>query len=131
VIDGNWDADVDVEKDAANLDEYMLLWVAVTEVYLNIWMCRIRSGGRGKRMVIFSVRSPYAAKFVGREVTPYSEFMWKYIEPLQCHFFVWLDMRNYCWTYWRRGDYHTRRSALIVINMKNRSIIYSSPMSSL
>lgn len=42
----------------------------------------------------YSVRSAYAAKFVGREVVPYAEFAWG---SRQCHFFAWLAMRDRCW----------------------------------
>lgn len=47
---------------------------------------------------IFSARSAYAAKFSGLEVAPMAEFTWKSRAPLQRRFFVWLAIRNRCWT---------------------------------
>lgn len=46
----------------------------------------------------YSVRSAYAANFMGREVAPYADFVWRHKAPLQCRFFSWLVMRNHCWT---------------------------------
>lgn len=46
----------------------------------------------------FSVRSAYASKFAGKEVAATVHFTWKSRAPLRCRFFVWLAMKNRCWT---------------------------------
>lgn len=46
----------------------------------------------------FSIRSAYAARFVGREVAPMADFTWQSQAHLKCRFFTWLAMRNRCWT---------------------------------
>ena len=47
---------------------------------------------------MFSMRSAYAAKFAGLEIAPTAEFTWVSRAPLQDRFFVWLAMKNRCWT---------------------------------
>ena len=46
----------------------------------------------------YSARSAYAAKFAGREVSATAQFTWKSRAPLRCRFFLWLAMKNRCWT---------------------------------
>lgn len=46
----------------------------------------------------FSVRTAYAAKFWGKEVTPTADFTWKSKAPLRCRFFAWTVFQNRCWT---------------------------------
>lgn len=46
----------------------------------------------------FSARSVYAAKFAGLQVTPTAVFTWKFKAPLRKRFFVWLAIKDRCWT---------------------------------
>jgi hypothetical protein len=76
--------------------EYLELWDAIADFQLNTsedyhsW--KFESSG------IFSSRSAYRAFFVGAiQFEPWKR-LWKTWAPNKCKIFVWLAVRNSCWT---------------------------------
>lgn len=95
--DNTWAMDIGPNLGLHNINEYLQLWQRVSDVEIDdngtdtirwAW----ESNGS------YSIRSAYAAKLLGREVAPYADFVWKLKAPLQRRFFLWLAMRNRCWT---------------------------------
>lgn len=97
IQEGEWPRDIGQNLDADTLREYINLWHQVAVIQLDpATPDRLRWAWENKGE--FSVRSAYAAKFMGREIIPTAEFTWRSRAPLQCRFFAWLALRNRCWT---------------------------------
>ena len=89
--------DIGPDLSSEQLNEYMNLWDRVTSTALRpdepdrtTWSLEANGD--------YSTKSAYEAQFVGREVEPAAEFTWRSKAPLRCRFFLWLGMRNKCWT---------------------------------
>ena len=92
-----WARDVGPNLNEATILEYLQLWTRVVTVQLaedveDSFVWSWEKDGK------FSVRSAYAARFAGREVSTTADFTWRNRAPLRCRFFMWLAMRDRCWT---------------------------------
>lgn len=92
-----WAADVGPELTPASIWEYLRLWEMITRQQIQEDLPDSISWAWEKNGM-HSTKSAYAAKFWGREVAPTASFTWKSRAPLQCRFFVWLALKDRCWT---------------------------------
>ncbi|XP_073363040.1 uncharacterized protein [Aegilops tauschii subsp. strangulata] len=94
---GAWAGDVGPNLTGPELEEYLWLWTRLADFELaegvedNVQWSWEANG-------LYSARSAYAAKFMGRQRSPTTSFTWKSKALLRCHFFTWLALRNRCWT---------------------------------
>lgn len=94
---GTWASDVGRNLTLPELEEFLRLWTSLAEFELSegvedkVQLSWERNGS-------YSVRSAYAAKFMGRKLSPTAAFTWKSRAPLRCRFFSWLAIRNHYWT---------------------------------
>lgn len=97
-LQGNtWARDVGPVQALQAFDEYLRLWQRIATVELT-QDTRDSVRWAWETNGVYSARSAYLAKFIGREVVPYADAVWEQRAPLQCRFFTWLAMRNRCWT---------------------------------
>jgi hypothetical protein len=96
LIDHSWVSDIRGALSWHGLMEYLELWDTIADFQLNTaedhhsW--KFESSG------IFSSRSAYRAFFVGAiQFEPWKR-LWKTWAPNKCKIFVWLAVRNSCWT---------------------------------
>jgi len=89
---------------AAFLSDYLALWDLISEVVLqpevedsHVW--RFSSDGH------YSAKSAYENLFRGMVVCNPYEQIWKSWAPGKCRFFIWLVVRDRCWT----ADHLARR----------------------
>ena len=93
----SWAGDVGPDLIADALVQFLHLWsrVAVVQVTENMDELVKQSWEKNGQ---FSARSPYAARFMGLEVSQTAAFTWGSRAPLHCRFFAWLAFKNKCWT---------------------------------
>ncbi|XP_073358080.1 uncharacterized protein [Aegilops tauschii subsp. strangulata] len=102
-----------VVKDALANDSWAMdigpnLTMEELQEFLNLWMQleRVELADEVEDMVkwaweskgIYSSKSAYEARFMGREVSSTAAFTWKSKAPFRCRFFSWLAIRNRHWT---------------------------------
>lgn len=97
LYNGTWSSDVGPNVSLLELEELLRLWTSLEEFRLAEGVeDRVQWSWEGNGM--FSVRSTYAAKFMGRQLSPTTAFTWKSSALLRYRFFSWLAIRNRCWT---------------------------------
>ena len=96
LVDHSWVSDIRGALSLRGLVEYLELWDALTDFQLNNsvdqhhW--KFESSGT------FSSQSAYRAFFIGSiQFEPWKR-LWKSWAPNKCKIFVWLAIRNRCWT---------------------------------
>ena len=93
---GQWVRDITNPLSLIGLHQYLQLWDALSGVVLNqeedrhVWV-HSSSG-------VFSSKSCYSALFMGAITFQPWKWVWKSWAPPKCKFFVWLAIRNKCWT---------------------------------
>ena len=97
IAEGGWAMDIGPTRDMERLVEYMGIWPRVAAVQ-HFDLSADRVAWYWERDNKFSARSAYAAKFVGREVSPTVAFTWRSWTLLECKFFAWLATMNQFWT---------------------------------
>jgi hypothetical protein len=91
-----WVCDIANPLSLIGLQQYLQLWDALSGVVLNqeedrhVWVHS--SSGE------FSSKSCYSAFFMGAISFEPWKWVWKSWAPPKCKFFVWLALRNKCWT---------------------------------
>ena len=93
----NWANDLVTDIPPEALDEFLNLWPRVAEVQLADEM-EDRVRWMWEQNGEFSGRMAYAARYMGREVSPTAVFTWQTKAPRRCRFFSWLAIRIRCWT---------------------------------
>jgi len=96
LVDNTWVSDIRGALNWHGLMEYLELWDAISDVHLSsssdIHRWKFESSG------FFSSRSAYKAFFVGAiKFEPWKR-LWKSWAPNKCMIFLWLAVRNRCWT---------------------------------
>ena len=96
LVDHSWVSDIRGALSLCGLMEYLELWDALTNFQLNStadqhhW--KFESSGT------FSSKSAYRAFFIGSIQFELWKCLWKSWAPNKCKIFVWLTVRNRCWT---------------------------------
>jgi hypothetical protein len=91
-----WVSDIETPLNLSGLQQYLHLWDALKGVVLtheadrHVW---IHSSSRQ-----FSSKSCYKALFMGSITFEPWKRLWKTWTPPKCKFFLWLTIRNRCWT---------------------------------
>jgi len=91
-----WVSDLETPLNLIGLQQYLQLWDALRGVVLtqeadrHVWIHS--SSGQ------FSSRSCYKAFFMGSITFEPWKRLWKSWAPPKCKFFLWLSIRNKCWT---------------------------------
>jgi hypothetical protein len=91
-----WVSDIETPLSLAGLQQYLLLWDTLGEVELtqdadeHVW--NHETSGQ------FSSKSCYKVLFFGSTTFEPWKRLWKTWAPPKCKFFLWLSMRNKCWT---------------------------------
>jgi hypothetical protein len=91
-----WVSDIRTPLSLAGLQQYLLLWDAVSEVELSEVpdQHRWRHAASG----VLSSQSCYQILFTGSATFEPWKRLWKSWAPPKCKFFLWLAMMNTCWT---------------------------------
>jgi len=96
LVDNTWVFDIRGALNWHGLMEYLELWDAISDVHLSsssdIHRWKFESSG------FFSSRSAYKAFFVGAIKFEPWKHLWKSWAPNKCMIFLWLAVRNRCWT---------------------------------
>ncbi|KAL6645061.1 hypothetical protein ACP70R_016669 [Stipagrostis hirtigluma subsp. patula] len=96
LLNHGWPSDIQGGLSLIGMFEYFQLWDIIHEVVLieeednHVW--RLDSSGH------FSSRSAYRAFFNGRMGFEPWKRLWKSWAPAKCKVFLWLAIRNRCWT---------------------------------
>jgi hypothetical protein len=91
-----WVSDIEIPLNLPGLQQYLNLWDALRGVVLtqeadrHVWIHS--SSGQ------FSSKSCYRAFFMGSITFEPWKRLWKTWAPPKCKFFLWLAIRNKCWT---------------------------------
>jgi hypothetical protein len=91
-----WISDILAPLSWTGICQFLLVWDAVSSVVLtqeadiHTWLHT--SSGQ------FSSRSCYKAIFMGSIIFEPWKRLWKYWAPPKCKYFLWLAIRNKCWT---------------------------------
>lgn len=94
---GAWARDLGPDLSQPELEQFLALWNRVTEVQLRPGIAdRVRWAWETSG--VFSVRSAYASRFIGREHDLGASFTWHSRAPLRCKFFSWLILKDRVWT---------------------------------
>ena len=105
LVDNTWVSDIRGALNWHGLMEYLELWDAISDVHLSsssdIHRWKFESSG------FFSSRSAYKAFFVGAIKFEPWKCLSKSWAPNKCMIFLWLAVRNRCWTANRlqKGNY--------------------------
>lgn len=96
LIDHSWVSDIRGALSWHGLMEYLELCDAVSNIQLNT--IEDQNVWKHENSGIFSSKSAYRSFFVGAiELEPWKR-IWKTYAPNKCKIFVWLAVRNCCWT---------------------------------
>lgn len=91
-----WLNSLDLNIVALHFQEFISLWFAVSNVQLterdDSFRWNWESSGK------FSPKSTYVANFGGREYMSGHDLIWHSKAPSKCKIFLWLAIRERCWT---------------------------------
>ena len=94
---GAWARDLGPDLSQPELKQFLALWNRVTKVQLRLRIAdRVRWAWETSG--VFSMRSAYASRFIGREHDLGASFTWHSRAPLRCKLFSSLILKDRVWT---------------------------------
>ena len=96
MVDHSWVSDISGVLSLSGLMEYLELWDALTNFQLNNTIDQHH--WKFESSSTFSSKSAYRAFFIGSIQFELWKCLWKSWAPNKCKIFVWLTVRNRCWT---------------------------------
>ncbi|PNT60672.1 hypothetical protein BRADI_5g03159v3 [Brachypodium distachyon] len=96
LADDFWIRSIGTDLSLPEIEEFLSLWSSIHMVVLDVSDDLFRWGWCNSGS--FAASSAYAAFFRSRELLPCAEEIWELRAPNKCKFFMWLAVRDRCWT---------------------------------